>query len=157
MPKSFPKLIASIAICQAAGLIGTIFTVSSIPTWYNYLNQPYFRPPNSLFAPVWTILYTLIGISLYWIWVKPESKQKTKALKLFAFHLILNSLWSIVFFGLQQIFLALIVIVVMVVTLILVMKRFFPIDMRSSGILFPYLVWISFATLLNFTIWTLNR
>lgn len=157
MSKSISKLAVSILICQCAGLIGTIFTVSSITNWYNFLNQPSFKPPNSLFGPVWTILYTLIGISLYWIWIKPQSKKRTEALGLFAVHLIINSLWSIIFFGLHQIFAAFVVIVVLWVTLIIVMKRFLAIDSRASWILFPYLIWLSFATLLNLAIWWLNR
>jgi translocator protein len=156
MPKSVPKLITSILICQAAGVIGSLFTISAISTWYPTLNQPYFRPPNSLFAPVWTILYTLIGISLYLILIKPLSKKRTEALKLFALHLVLNALWSIVFFGLHQIFLALVIIIVMVVTLVFIMKKFLSLDSRASGVLFPYLVWISFAMLLNFAFWILN-
>ncbi len=157
MPKSLPKLFTSIVLCQLAGIVGSFFTISSIGGWYETLNQPYFRPPNSLFGPVWIILYTLMGISFYWIWIKKSNTKTKEAIKLFVLHLIINSLWSIVFFGLQQIFLGLIVIVMLLVTLLMVMRKFWSIDGRATGILFPYLVWVTFATVLNFAIWILNR
>jgi len=115
LPKSILKLAASIALCQSAGLIGSFFTVSSVSSWYNLLNQPAFRPPNWLFGPVWTTLYTLMGISFYLIWIKLKDKKyskKAKVIKLslmiFLIHLFFNATWSIVFFGLHNIFLALI-------------------------------------------------
>lgn len=148
--KNLPKLIFSILISQTAGLLGTFFTISAIPTWYVYLNKPSFNPPNYLFGPVWTVLYTLIGISLYRIWIKKGS------LKLFWVHLSLNAVWTPIFFGLRNLELAFIVIITMVVSLLFVIKSFYKTDKLSSYLLIPYLVWISFATFLNFTIWILN-
>ncbi len=158
MPKSISKLIISIIVCQFAGIIGSLFTISSISNWYNTLNQPSFRPPNSAFGPVWTILYTLMGISMYWIWMKiPKNKKAKEVFKLFLLHLIINSAWSIVFFGFHQIFLALIVIIILWFMIVSIMKKMLLIDSRASGILFPYLLWVSFATVLNYSIWMLNR
>lgn len=158
LPKSILKLIFSIAISQSAGLIGTVFTVSSIQNWYNLLNQPSFRPPNWLFGPVWTILYTLMGISLYWIWIKGTKKKEVRdALKLFAVHLVFNATWSIVFFGMHNIPLSLVNIVVLWILIVMVMIRFYKIDKKASLILIPYLAWVSFATILNFSIFLLNR
>lgn len=138
--------------------MGTVFTVSSIENWYNLLNQPSFRPPNWLFGPVWTILYTLMGISLYLIWSKGIKKKEVRsALKLFGVHLILNAGWSIVFFGLHNIFLSLINIIVLWILIILVIVKFYKIDKRASLILLPYLVWVSFAVILNYSIYLLNR
>lgn len=158
MPKSFSKLFFSIAICQAAGLIGTIFTVSSIENWYKLLNQPSFQPPNWLFGPVWTILYTFMGISLYLIWIKGTKKKEVRqAIKLFFIHLILNSSWSIVFFGLHNILFALINIVILWILIVVVMVKFYKIDKKASFILIPYLAWVSFATVLNYYIWLMNK
>jgi len=158
LPKNILKLVLSIAVCQGAGLIGTIFTVSSIESWYNLLNQPSFRPPNFLFGPVWTILYTLMGISLYWIWtVGTKKKEVRKALKLFAVHLVFNATWSIVFFGMHNIPLSLINILVLWILIIMVMIKFYRIDKKASLILLPYLAWVSFATILNYNIFLLNR
>lgn len=153
MFKNIWKLVTSIAICQGTGIIGAVFTVSSIQNWYNFLNKPSFGPPNWLFGPVWTILYFLMGISLYWIWIK---KEKGNALKIFAVHLALNANWSLVFFGLHNIFLALINIVVLWILILIVMVKFYKIEKKASLILIPYLLWVSFATILNYNIWLLN-
>lgn len=149
--KSWTKLILSIILAQSAGGVGTLFTFSAIPTWYALLNKPSFSPPNWLFGPVWTILYTLIGISLYLIWT-----NKKGSLKLFFFHLFLNAIWSPIFFGAKNLGLAFIVILVMDVTLIVIIKNFYKVNKVAGLILIPYLVWISFASLLNFSIWRLN-
>ena len=158
MPKSSFKLFFSIAICQAAGLIGTIFTVSSIQNWYKLLNQPSFQPPNWLFGPVWTILYTFMGISLYWIWIKgTKKKEVSQAIILFFIHLALNSSWSVIFFGIHNIFLALINIVVLWIFIVIVMVKFYKIDKKASYILIPYIVSVSFATVLNYNILLMNK
>lgn len=150
MIKSWPKLVLSIILAQSAGLVGTFFTISAIPTWYALLNKPNFSPPNWLFGPVWTILYTLIGISLYKIWIKKGD------LKLFAFHLFLNAIWSPVFFGLKNLGLAFLIIVMMDISLVLIIKRFIKINKIAGFILIPYLIWISFASILNLSLWKLN-
>lgn len=158
MLKNLLKLIISIAICQSAGLLGTVFTVSSIEKWYNLLNQPSFRPPNYLFGPVWIVLYTLMGISLYWIWIKGTNKKGVRdALILFTVQLVLNASWSIVFFGLHNIFLSLVNIIILWILIVLVIVRFYKIDKKASLILLPYLVWVTFASFLNYNIWLLNR
>jgi tryptophan-rich sensory protein len=94
--KSWPKLFISIALSQSVGLIGSLFTFSAIPTWYVLLNKPSFSPPNWLFGPVWTMLYTLIGISFYKIWINSKNKNSFE-LRFFLFHLFLNAIWSIIF------------------------------------------------------------
>ncbi len=164
LPKNIFKLIISIAFCQSAGLIGSFFTISSIQNWYNLLNQPSFRPPNWLFGPVWTILYTLMGISFYLIWIKLGDKKYSKKAKLikqsliiFLIHLFFNATWSIVFFGQHNIFLALINILVIWVFIVVLIAKFWSIDKKASALLLPYLAWVSFATILNYSIWILNR
>ncbi len=149
--KSWPKLIFSIILAQSAGLIGTIFTFNAIPTWYGLLNKPSFSPPNWVFGPIWTILYTLIGVSMYLVWT-----NKKGDLKLFLFHLFLNAIWSPIFFGTKNLGLAFIVILLMDLTLIIIIKNFYKINRSAAYLLVPYLLWIIFATLLNFSIWKLN-
>lgn len=150
--KSWPKLIISIILAQSAGLIGTFFTFDAIPTWYATLTKPVFSPPNWIFGPVWTILYTLIGISLYLIWT-----SKKGSLKLFFFHLFLNAIWSPVFFGLKNLSLAFLIIIAMDITLVMIIKNFYKVNKLASYLLVPYLVWILFASLLNYSIWQLNK
>lgn len=149
--KSWPKLILSIILAQSAGLIGSLFTISAISTWYVYLNKPAFSPPNWVFGPVWTFLYTLIGISMYLIWI-----NKKGSLKLFFLHLFLNAIWSPIFFGLKNLGLAFFVIILMDISLIVIIKNFYKLNKIASFILIPYLVWISFASLLNYSVWKLN-
>ncbi len=118
--KSWSKLAISLIAAQAAGFIGTFFTIAAIPTWYASLAKPSFSPPNWIFGPVWTLLYLLIGISMYLIWIR----NKKGELKLFMFHLILNAIWSPIFFGLKNLGLALFVILLMDFTLIKIIKNF---------------------------------
>jgi tryptophan-rich sensory protein len=151
------KLILSIIISQLAGLIGAFFTTPSIHTWYATLVKPSFNPPNWVFGPVWTILYTLIGISLYLV-IKDGigSKEKKFALIVFSIHLILNSLWSILFFGMKNPFLAFIEILILWGLIFYTMLLFKRIDQKTVYLLTPYLLWVSFAAILNFSIWRLN-
>ncbi len=149
----FIKLIIAIIISQSAGLIGTLFTFSAIPTWYKLLDKPSFAPPNWVFGPVWTTLYTLIGISLFLIW---QNKKKPST-KLFFVHLFLNAIWSPIFFGLKDLGLAFAVILLMDITLIVIIKYFYKFSKLAAYLLIPYLLWISFASVLNFSIWQLNN
>lgn len=157
MPK-YLKLLALIVFCEFVGIIGSVYTVSAIPTWYLGLNKPFFNPPNYLFGPVWTILYALMGISIYRILeLKKKKKNVVAAANLFWIQLFLNGIWTPIFFGSKQLFLALIVIVFMWVYIFKTISAFAKIDKLSSQLLYPYIVWVSFATLLNFSIWFLNR
>jgi len=148
------KLIASILICQMAGFVGSIFTASSIPTWYADLQKPTFSPPNWLFGPVWIILYTLMGISLYLVFNK--KKNIKTPLILFAVQLILNSIWSILFFGLQNPFYAFIEIIILWIAILLTIISFYKVSKNASLLLLPYIIWVSVATILNYYIWVLN-
>jgi translocator protein len=156
--KNWQKLIFSIVICQLAGIIGSFFTAPAINSWYQFLTKPAFAPPNWLFAPVWIALYFLMALSFYLVWQKKGRKRKENAaLALFLGHLILNLAWSIIFFGWQMIGLALIEILLLWVILLLVIIRFAGIDKRAAWLLVPYLVWVSFASFLNYQFWILNR
>ncbi len=152
------KFVVSILVCLAAGAVGTVFTVSAIPTWYAALNKPVFSPPNYLFAPVWTVLYILMGISFYLIWKKGiKSRKNREAIFLFGTQLVLNTVWSPVFFGAKNILLALIIIIAMWFYIVKTIVAFRKVDKTAALLLYPYIAWVSFATVLNFSIWMLNR
>ncbi|MGV8085686.1 MAG: TspO/MBR family protein [Candidatus Bilamarchaeum sp.] len=149
------ELIVAIIICQFAGVVGSLFTFSSIPTWYATLSKPSFSPPNWVFGPVWTLLYTSMGISIYWVY-NSKNKGVKSALYIFGIQLMFNVLWSIVFFGLKSPLYGLIVILFLWTSIVMTIWKFYHIDRRSGYILFPYLIWVSFATLLNYYIFLLN-
>ncbi len=150
--------IISIVICQFAGFIGSVFTVNSISTWYTTLVKPGFNPPNWLFGPVWTLLYLLMGISLYFVWQKGTADPHIKiALLMFAAQLVLNILWSILFFGMRSPMLGLIEIALLWVFILLTITNFYHISKPASYLLIPYILWVSFAAVLNLSIFLLNR
>ncbi len=142
-------LILFIAICLGAGGVGSIFTTSAIPTWYATLIKPSFSPPNWIFAPVWTILYILMGISAYLI-------RKSSVLRLFWIHLVVNVLWSYLFFGLRNPLYGLICILLLWGLIVAIIYRFYRIDKLAAWLLYPYLAWVTFAAFLNYNIWILN-
>jgi len=142
---------------QLAGVIGSFFTAPAIPAWYSTLTKPNFSPPNWLFAPVWLSLYLLMGISAYLIWQKTAEQEKAKsALKLFWSHLIFNALWSIIFFGLQNPGLAFLNIIILWILIVILIVKFWKISSWAAYLLIPYLIWVSFASILNYYIWYLN-
>lgn len=155
--KNLPKLVVSVIGCELVGFLGTPFTISAIPTWYAILNKPFFAPPNWIFGPVWTLLYFLMGIAFYLIWKQGWQKKKVKAAGLFFLaQLGLNFIWSPIFFGLRSPLLGLIVIVAMWALIVMTMKKFYPLSRLAFYLLVPYLLWVSFATLLNAAIVVLN-
>ena len=152
-----PKLIVSVIGCELVGFLGTPFTISAIPTWYTTLNKPFFAPPNWIFGPVWTLLYLLMGVAFYLIWKQGWKKKKVKTAELFFLaQLTLNFIWSPIFFGLRSPLLGLIVIVVMWVLIVMTMKKFYPLSRLAFYLLVPYLLWVSFATILNAAVVVLN-
>lgn len=155
MNKTF-ALIASIIVPELVGSIGTIFTVSAIPGWYAGLTKVPWNPPGWLFGPVWTLLYALMGVAAWLVWRKQPSAERTQALKLYGLQLLLNGLWTPIFFGLHAPFAGLVVIVGLLVALVATMLQFWKVDRIAGAILVPYLLWIIFATTLNFGIWWLN-
>lgn len=151
------KLIISVVLCELIGIAATPFTFSSIPTWYATLNKPSFSPPNWIFGPVWTTLYFLMGVSLYLVWSKGLGARGVRnSLYFFAAQLFFNFLWSILFFGLHSPILALVDIVLLWIFIVLTIKKFTRIDQLAAFLLIPYLLWVSFATLLNLSIAILN-
>jgi len=151
------KLILAILICQSAGIVGSIFTSPSIQTWYTTLQLPSFAPPGWFIGIVWIILYTLMGISLYLVWNKGLRNKRVKnSLSLFGLQLILNAVWSFLFFGLRSPLLGLIEIVFLWVFIGLTILKFYKISKTAGVLLIPYIAWVSVALVLNFYIWILN-
>lgn len=154
---SYLKLIVSILVCQAAGILGSVFTVSSVSTWYVDLQKPFFNPPSWVFGPVWTLLYLLMGISLYLIWSAGiKEKDEKLAIIIFFIQLALNTIWSILFFGLQSPFLALIEILFLCAAIAITIYYFYKISKTAAYLLIPYILWVIFAALLNLMIYLLN-
>jgi tryptophan-rich sensory protein len=152
------KLIASIIICQAAGFIGSLFTTPAIPNWYAALEKPSFTPPGVVFGPVWTALYLMMGISLFLVWKSAgNARRRRTALAVFVLQLILNTLWSILFFGLRSPLAGLLDIAALWVMILLTILLFWRISKTAAWLLVPYLLWVSFATLLNASILALNH
>lgn len=151
------KLVVSVVLCQFAAFLGSLFTRPAIPTWYQTLNKPFFTPPNWIFSPVWISLYLLMGISLFFVWRRSDHPRFRLALIFFLVQLILNILWSIAFFGFQSPFWGLIDIVFLWIAILLTLLNFYKVSKFAGTLLLPYLVWVSFATILNFSLWVLNR
>jgi len=146
-----------ILIPLLVGWIGGIFTSSSVGDWYLTLNKFSLNPPSWVFAPVWTLLFVLMGLSLYFVFIERKNIENRKIfLWLFGVQLILNLLWSVLFFGLRNPFYALIEIVVLWIFILLTLIYGFKINRKSGWLLVPYLVWVSFAIFLNFSIVKLN-
>lgn len=151
------KLVISIGLCELAGVVGSIFTVSAIPQWYAGLIKPALSPPAWIFAPAWITLYALMGLAVFWVWrVGAENKKVRKALIIFDAQLFLNVLWSIIFFGLKSPGGALIDIIVLWFLIVATIIAFAKISKSTVWLLAPYLVWVSFAVYLNYSIWALN-
>nr|WP_210423672.1 TspO/MBR family protein [Croceivirga thetidis] len=139
------------------GFLSSFATQSSVNDWYVTLNKPSFNPPNAVFAPVWSLLYVLMGVAAGIVWGKGFHHIWVKtALYHFGFQLLLNAMWSIVFFGMKEIFWALIVIVALLILIILTIRWFRVVSKKASWLLIPYLIWVVFATALNYKIWELN-
>lgn len=153
--KKIWKLIISILIPFVASAIGSLFTANSISNWYVDLIKPSFNPPNWIFGPVWTMLYLLMGIALYLIWVK-KSKNNKPAFIAFGVQLFLNAMWSILFFGLKSPLYAFIEIIVLWVAILTTIIYFYKVNKTSAYLLIPYILWVSFAAILNLAILLLN-
>lgn len=155
--KSVFKFIVAIVICQLTGVIGSLFTTPFISTWYETIQKPAFTPPNWLFGPVWISLFTLMGISLYLIWNKRLENKKVKlSLLVFFVQLALNSLWSILFFGLQSPFYAFIEIIILWIAIAVTIFKFYKISRTAGLLLLPYIIWVCIALTLNYYVWILN-
>jgi len=150
------KLILSITLPLVLGAIAGMFTSQSVPDWYSTLNRPSFNPPNWIFGPVWTILYILMGISFFVIWNQEVSKARNLAISIFFLQLLLNFAWSFIFFYFNMIGLALVEITLLWFSIILMLVLFYQIKPMATYINIPYLLWVTFATVLNASYYFLN-
>jgi translocator protein len=150
------KLILSLALPLAVGSIAGVFTSAAIQDWYITLNRPSFNPPNWLFAPVWTTLYIIMGISLFLVWILPPGKDRNRALVAFSIQMILNFGWSFLFFYFKTIDFALIEIIALWLSIVLMIVLFYKVKPIAAYINIPYLLWVSFATILNTAYFLLN-
>ncbi len=152
------KLLSSIVICQAAGVIGSLFTTPSIPTWYASIEKPSFTPPNGVFGPVWITLFLLMGIALFLVWREGLGDRRVRsAFIIFMVQLILNVLWSVAFFGMRSPLAGLVVIIVLWAAILLTVINFFGISRVAGALLVPYIAWVSYAAVLNGALYILNR
>ncbi|HMZ31423.1 MAG: TspO/MBR family protein [Methanomicrobiales archaeon] len=150
-------LIGSVLLCNCAGLLGSLFTTTGPGSWYSTLIKPAFNPPAWIFAPVWTLLYILMGISLYLVIMEGIKGRDVRIpLLVFTIQLILNILWSYAFFGLESTFFGLLVIILLWISIVATMILFYPVRKAAAWLLVPYILWVSFATLLTYTIYSLN-
>lgn len=151
------RILIMITICLIVGFLSAIATQSSVSTWYPTLTKPVFTPPNWLFAPVWTVLYILMGTAAGMVWNKGYYHKWVKtALYHFGFQLILNASWSILFFGMHLVVPALLIIISLFILLLFTFKWFKVVKPEAAYLLLPYLIWVAYATALNFEIWRLN-
>jgi len=155
--KNILKLIVAIGVSELAGIIGSIFTAPAIQGWYAGIVKPAINPPSWLFGPVWTILFALMGVAAFLIWRKGLERRDVKiALGIFLGQLILNTLWSVIFFGFESPGGALLEIVFLWLAILATIIAFARISKLAAWLLAPYILWVSFALYLNYTIWVLN-
>ena len=151
------KLVIAIVISELAGVLGSLFTMPSIPTWYATLIKPALNPPSWVFGPVWTMLFILMGIAAFLVWKRGLNRKDVKiALIVFIGQLALNALWSIIFFGLHNPGIAFIEIIFLWLAILATIIVFSKISRPAAWLLLPYIIWVSFAAYLNYSIRILN-
>ncbi|AIS31676.1 TspO/MBR family protein [Methanobacterium formicicum] len=155
--REVPRLIASILIVFFSGAVGSLATFPEITTWYAALAKPAWTPPNEWFGPIWTTLYILIGIALFLVWRQGWDRRDVRfAIGIFAVQLVLNILWSLVFFGLHSILGGFIIIFLLWIAILANMVAFYVLS-KPAGLLFvPYIIWVSIASYLNYSVMLLN-
>jgi translocator protein len=141
----------------AAAALGSVATSTSVGTWYAELSKPSWNPPSWVFGPVWTTLYVLIAIAGWRVWLQRENPGRRAALILFFAQLGLNALWSVIFFGLREPGWAVVEILGLWTALVVLLGKFWSLDRLAALLWLPYVLWVSFATVLNATVWWLNR
>lgn len=152
------KLIISIAICEFTGIMSSLLSSALMNPWFSSLNKPSWNPPSNVFGPVWIVLYLLMGISLWLVWKSNKlTNEKEIAITFFIIQLFLNFWWSLLFFKFHLPALAFVDIVLLLILITITIIHFFPISRIAAYILIPYVLWVGFATVLNYSIWILNK
>jgi len=150
------KLALSIALPLVIGAVAGIFTTREIPAWYATLNRPAISPPNWIFGPVWTILYVLMGFSFYLVWMEPAGNLRTLAIAIYLLQLVLNFTWSFLFFYFKRIGFSLIEIIFLWLSILIMLFFFYRVKPAAAYLNIPYFLWVSFASLLNASYFSLN-
>lgn len=148
--------IVFILVCQMAGIIGSLFTAPAVKGWYTTINKSPLNPPSWVFAPVWTTLFIMMGVAVSIIWLSGKNETRSKALKVFFLQLFLNTLWSIIFFGLKNPALAFVEIILLWFAILYTIILFRKINRKAACLLIPYILWVSFATVLTLSVVLLN-
>ena len=152
------KLILSIALCELTGIVSSILSGVAINPWFDSIMKPSWNPPSYVFGPVWSVLYLLMGISLWLVWKSNNSiGKKVVAVTFFFMQLLLNFCWSVLFFKFHSPLLALLDIGLLLILIVITMIHFYKISKTATYLLIPYVIWVAFATALNCSIWILNR
>lgn len=152
----YVPITVSVLLAEAVGVLGSVFTASSVQTWYPTLVKPVWNPPNWVFGPVWTMLFAFMGIAAYLVWRKRTASGAVSALISYGVQLGLNLLWSVLFFGLRAPGYAAGEILVLLVSIVVTMVLFLRTDRRAGMLFLPYVAWVSFAAVLNWQVWLLN-
>lgn len=151
------KLVVSVAVPELAGVVGSAFTFSAIADWYVHLAKPELAPPNWLFGPAWTTLYALMGLAMFLVWRKGLDRKDVRlALGIFLGQLVLNALWSVIFFGLRSPAGAFVEMVALWLAIVVTIVAFARVSRAAAWLLAPYILWVTFAGYLNLSIWMLN-
>ena len=150
-------LVVAIGICFAAAWVGSLYTTPAIPGWYASLQKPTWNPPNWVFGPVWTLLYLMMAFAVWLVWRERSVAGAPLAIAVFVVQLMLNSLWSIIFFGWKNPGLALVEIFFLWAAIFTTMLLFWRISQPAAWLMWPYLLWVTFAGFLNLSIWRLNK
>ena len=150
------RLFVCILLTLAVGGLGGVATADGVAGWYETLNKPSFNPPNWIFGPVWTLLYLIMGISLWRIWEQPVSIHRNRAVRIFFIQLTLNFSWSFIFFGMGEIALAFAEICLLWICIAIMIRRFYAVDRTAAFLNIPYLLWVTFASVLNAAYMSLN-
>ena len=150
-------LIVSLMVCYTAAAIGGLTTAEAVATWYPNVVKPSWNPPNWIFAPVWSLLYFMMAVASWLVWKADRILVTRPALAWFGFHLMLNALWSLLFFGMKRFDLAMIEIVLLWLSIVISIFLYYRFSKIAAMLLLPYCVWVTFASCLNYAIWSLNR
>ncbi|MFC1806037.1 TspO/MBR family protein [Planctomycetota bacterium] len=155
--KDVLALVVCLALCFGAAAIGSLFTGPAVSTWFQQIRKPSYSPPDWLFGPVWTALYATMAVAAWLIWRKGDAASRRLPLFLFGVQLALNAAWSPIFFGLRSFGGAFVEIVALWLAILATLVAFLPVSVPAGVLLVPYLGWVSFAAVLNFSIWRLNQ
>ncbi len=157
-PNIILRAIFAIGVVELVGGIGGLFTAPAIPTWYSQLQKPALNPPSWVFGPVWTVLYAMMGVAAFLVWQKGLRRKDVRgALTVFGVQLVLNAIWSGIFFGLRNPGLAFFELIALWIAIAATLFVFWKISKAATWLLVPYILWVSFAGYLNYSLWTLNK